>query len=104
MKKLMIGSIVSLAVALFADCKPESHDGTYIADWKNEYFMADDTIIIKANIVTKRTGYRKIRNGQLKPKAWSVKKWGLNDPSGPVVELGEHQVTIGNTVYKQIDQ
>ena len=102
MKKLIIVCIGLPAAALFAGCKQENHDGTYVASWKNEFSVADDTIIIKKNIVTKRTGYRKIRNGQLKPKEWSVERWIYNDPNSPIIEPGENEINIGSTTYKQI--
>ena|SRR5215217_7175806 len=102
MKKLMIGCIVLLSAALSDGCKGEGHDGTYVASWKNEFSMADDTIIIKKDIVTKRTGYRKIRNGQLKPKEWSIERWIYNDPNSPIIEPGVRQINIGSTTYKQI--
>jgi hypothetical protein len=102
MKKLMIGCIALLSAALLDGCKGESHDGTYVASWKNEFSMADDTIIIKKDIVTKRTGYRKIRNGQLKPKEWSIERWIYNDPNSPIIEPGDRQINIGSTTYKQI--
>ncbi|WDF81175.1 hypothetical protein PQ469_14280 [Mucilaginibacter sp. KACC 22773] len=104
MKKLLIGCIGLLSAALFAGCERESHDGTYVASWKNEFSLADDTIIIKKDIVTKRTGYRKIRNGQLKPKEWSVERWIFNDPNSPIIELGDRQIAIGSTIYKQINK
>ena len=102
MKKLMTGSTALLAAMLIAGCKGETHDGTYVASWKNEFSLADDTIIIKKNIVTKRTGYRKIRNGQLKPKGWSIERWIYNDPNSPIVESGDNQINIGSTTYKRI--
>ncbi|SDH48866.1 hypothetical protein [Mucilaginibacter gossypii] len=104
MKKLMIGSIVSLTVGLFAGCGPKNHEGTYVANVKSEYSVAEDTIVLKGNIITNRVGYRRILNGEFKPKEFSLKKWILNAPDAPIIEFGEHQITIGKTVYKQIDQ
>ncbi|MCQ6957305.1 hypothetical protein [Mucilaginibacter aquariorum] len=102
MKKLLIGCLVSFPATLFVACGGRSHNGTYVANWKNEYSVAGDTIIIKENVATKRTSYRKIRKGQLKPKEWSVKRWILNDPNGPIIELGDHQIVLGSTIYKQV--
>jgi hypothetical protein len=103
MKRLTIGCIVLLATAWFASCGHKNHDGVYVANLRSEYSIAEDTIVIKDNIVTNRVGYSRILNGQLKPKEWRVKKWILNDPYSPIVELGEHQITIGTTVYKQVE-
>jgi len=102
MKKMIIRCITLLAAALFAGCEGGGHDGTYVARWKNEFSMADDTIIIRKDIVTKRTGYRKIRNGQLKPKEWSIERWIYNDPNSPIIEPGDDQINIGSTTYKRI--
>lgn len=104
MKKLLIGCIALLAATQFVSCGRESHDGTYVANVKSEYSVAEDTIVIKNNIVTNRIGYSRILNGQLKPKEWRVKKWILNDPYSPIIELGDHQITIGSTIYKQMGQ
>ncbi|MBD1362959.1 hypothetical protein IDJ77_03975 [Mucilaginibacter sp. ZT4R22] len=103
MKKLLIGCTMSMAVISLVSCHNKSHNGIYVASWKNEFTMADDTIIIKDNIVTKRTGFRKIRNGQVKPKEWGIDRWVFNAPYGPIIEVGDQQISIGNTVYKQIN-
>jgi hypothetical protein len=102
MRKLLIGCIAILTATLIVGCGSKSHDGTYVANWRNEYSIAEDTIVINKNIVTKRTGYRKIRNGQLKPKEWSVRRWIFNETNAPIIELGDDQITLGSTTYKQI--
>lgn len=104
MKKLIKGLTALLIAALLVGCKSGNHDGVYVASWKNEFSMADDTIIIRKDIVTKRTGYQKIRNGQLKPKEWSVQRWIYNDPNSPIIEPGENEISIGSTTYKRIEK
>lgn len=104
MKKLMIGCIVLLATASFVSCGHKNRDGIYVANLRSAYSIAEDTIILRDSIVTNRVGYRRILNGQLKAKEWRVKKWIFNDPYSPIIELGEHQITIGTTVYKQVEQ
>lgn len=91
-----------LLVVLTVACNSKNHNGVYVAKWRNEFSIAEDTIEIKDDIVIKRTGYHKIRNGQVKPKEWSVKRWTYNDPVSPIIEPGEGQITIGTTTYKQI--
>jgi hypothetical protein len=103
MKKLMIGCIASFAVTLLATCKTENHNGSYAASLKSEYSVAEDTIIIKDNIVTNRVGYRRILNGELKPKKWSVKQWRLNEWGSAVIIFQENGLLIGDTQYKRID-
>ncbi|QXV64012.1 hypothetical protein INP83_12985 [Mucilaginibacter sp. 21P] len=102
MKKIRIVCIACLTAAVITGCGKENNDGIYVAKWKNEFSTADDTIIIRNGIVTKRTGYRKIRNGQLKPKEWSVERWIFNDPNSPIIEIGINQISIGSTIYKLI--
>ncbi|GAB3921854.1 hypothetical protein [Mucilaginibacter myungsuensis] len=103
MKTNLIKCVAVSTVVIFSACGSESPDGIYVAKWKNEFSVADDTIIIKDNIVTKRTGYQKIRNGKLKPKEWSVQRWRFNDPDSPVIEPGEKEISIGTTTYKLIE-
>jgi hypothetical protein len=102
MKKLMIGCIASFAAIVFVACGRENHDGTYVATVKSKYSVAEDTIMIKDEIIINRVGYRRILNSQLKKKEFSLKKWRLNSPDAPIIEPGENQITIGSTVYKQV--
>jgi hypothetical protein len=102
MKKGMIGCIALLTAAQFVGCSRENHDGTYVANVKSGYSVAEDTIIIKDNIITNRVGYRRILNGHLKSKEWNVKRWDFNGPDAPIIEWGDHQINIGSTIYKQI--
>ena len=102
MKKLIIGCTALLAAALFAGCKGESHDGTYVAKLKSEYSVAEDTIELKGNIIINRVGYRRIIDGQLKEKEFIFRNWKMNSPAAPIIEIGKSQITIGGTQYKKI--
>jgi hypothetical protein len=102
MRKLLIGCIAILTATLVVGCRPKSHDGTYTAIIKGEYSVAEDTLIIKGNIVTKRTGFRRIIDGKLKQKQWTVERWILNGTYSPIIELGDDQITLGSTTYKHI--
>lgn len=103
MKKITIGCIASFAATLFVACGPESHNGTYIASLKGEYSVAEDTIIIKDDIVTNRVGYRRILNGKLQPKKWSVNQWRLNELGSAIIVFQGNGLSIGDTQYKKID-
>lgn len=100
----LINNIWSIGalVILVTGCGQKDHNGTFVAKWKNEYSIADDTIIIKDDVVTKRTGYHKIRNGVVKPKEWSVRRWVYNDPMSPIIEPGDDYIIIGSTTYERI--
>jgi hypothetical protein len=103
MKKLLIGCLASLAATLFVACGTDNQNGSYVASLKSEYSIAEDTIIIKDNVVTNRVGYRRILNGELKPKKWSVKQWRLNEWGSAVIVFQENGLLIGDTHYKRID-
>ena len=103
MKKQMTGCLASFAVMLFAACGPKSHNGIYVASLKSEYSVAEDTIIIKDDVVTNRVGYRRILNGELRPKKWSVKQWRLNEWGSAVIVFQGNKLLIGDTQYKRID-
>ena len=102
MRKILIGCTAILTATLIVGCGPKSHDGTYTAIIKGEFSIAEDTLIIKGDIVTKRTGFRRIIDGKLKPKEWTIERWILNKAYGPIIDLGENQITLGSTTYKQI--
>jgi len=56
--------------------------GVYVTAFKNEYSIANDTLIIEAyNLaagtyhVIRRSGYHRIREGKVLPKEFDTKKW-----------------------------
>ncbi|MCD8739078.1 hypothetical protein LT679_00565 [Mucilaginibacter roseus] len=102
MKKIMIKCIALLAAAILAGCKGESHEGIYVATLKSHYSVAEDTIELKGDIIINRVGYKRLIDGQLKNKEFSVKNWRLNSPDAPIIELGKNQITIGRIQYKKI--
>lgn len=102
MKKLMIECMVLLTTGLFASCGQNNNDGTYTAHLKNEYSIADDTIVIENDIVTNRIGYNFIRNGVLKHRHNEVKRWRLNEPGSPVITIKNGTLMMGIAVYQKI--
>lgn len=96
------GCMALLAAALFAGCKGESREGTYVAKLKSEFSVADDTIELKGDVIYNRVGYNRIDNGQLKQKRYSFRTWKLNSPEAPIIVFGDDHVTIGRTQYKKI--
>lgn len=67
MKKIIVIAL------LLAACQNNSR--RYVNHTDGQYSVADDTLIIQDTAVINRTGYQKIRNGQLLPKQYQVKQW-----------------------------
>ena len=100
MKKL---SILLLAAIINTACGSQNnHDGTYVSHSEGIYSIADDTLIIRDGIVTQRTGYQKIRNDQLRPKAYKVRRWYLNNQFAPVIQFADGKLFLGETTYKKL--
>jgi hypothetical protein len=98
MKKILIGCIVMLAA-----CVHQENEGVFFRHFQNEYTRADDTISIKKGIVTRKTGYNKIRNGQLKPRQYEVERWRLNELGSAVIIIEGDELSMGNSSYKRIN-
>lgn len=96
MKKLIIIAL------LFAACKSTSHDGTYVNHTEGHYSIADDTLIVADTVIINHTGYQKIRNGQTMPKAFKTRKWTLNSPDAPVMQIANDRIVIGSTIYTKL--
>jgi hypothetical protein len=96
MKKL-----IYLALLLTA-CQRKNHDGTYVNHSEGQFSIADDTLIISDTVVWNRTGYQKIRDGQTLPKATKVRKWTLNSPDAPVMQIKADEIIVGSTVYHKL--
>ena len=69
--------IVLMTTVLFCRCAGNDRlpeiDGTYVSHSEGEYSIADDTLVIsaiddKSYIITRKTGYQKLRDGKLLPK------------------------------------
>jgi len=87
---------------LLAACQSKNHDGTYVNHSESQFSIADDTLIISDTLVINRTGYQKIRNGQHLPKAIKVRKWTLNSPDAPVMQVAADRVMVGATIYHKL--
>lgn len=99
MKKMIIGILVAMVIA--ACHRQAEHDGIYIAHIEGEYAVADDTLIVEGNFITRRTGYQKLRNGKLLPKAWKSRTWPIGSENTPTVKFQNGQLMVGKTIYTQ---
>jgi len=91
-----------LAALLLAGCGSKNVNGTYVSHVEGPYSVADDTLIIADTVVINHTGFQKIRNGQLLPKAFKTRKWTLNSPDAPPMLINNDQIQIGNTIYHKL--
>ncbi|UEG54894.1 hypothetical protein LLH06_07940 [Mucilaginibacter daejeonensis] len=100
MKKYLIIVIIAIiAINAIACQNTTNHDGIYTAHLKGEYSVADDTLIVNGNFITRRTGYQKIRKGKLLPEGHKTRTWQINSENAPPVLFKEDQVIIGHTIY-----
>lgn len=94
--------IICIAL-LFAACKSTANnDGTYVSHMKGQYSVADDTLILQDTFVINRSGYQKIRNGQIQPKEYKVKQWGQHSPDAPIIRFDGKHAFLNNTIYTQV--
>jgi hypothetical protein len=125
MKRLF--SIVLLPVSLWAACTNKQQQlkdfipGTYVNHAQSEYSVADDTLIIKADAltensyqVTRKTGFSRVRNGQLQPAehkakvftaVWDDGKQTLQITQNGIMLLfqpGGHQLMVQNSKYRKL--
>ncbi len=101
MKKSMIVLITAIA-GLYACQTKSNHDGVYAAHIKGEYSVGNDTIIVDDTVITKRSSYQKIRNGQLRPIEYKTKIWTLHSLDAPVIQFEKHQLILGTTIYRKL--
>jgi hypothetical protein len=88
---------------LFAACKSTTnHDGTYVSHIRGQFSIADDTLVIADTVVINRTGFQKKRDWQLLPKAYKTRKWTLNSPDAPPMQISVDKIIIGSTVYQKL--
>jgi hypothetical protein len=81
--------------------------GIYVLNFKNEYSIASDTLIITAyNLTTgtyqveSRNGYRRIREGKILPKEFRQDHWtALFDKTKQVLQ----ESTFGRQIYVNTD-
>jgi len=117
--------IIILAVIAFVGCQSnslsDSLSGTFTNQSKSEYSIASDTLIITPSTqsgnnyqIERRTGYQKIRNGELQAKEYKTEKWQSSWNEDKQVlsetEYGRqitpskdgNALTLKNTEYKKI--
>lgn len=88
---------------LFAACKSATkNDGIYVSHTEGQFSIADDTLIVADTLILNRTGFQKIRNGQLMPKAFKIRKWTVNSPDAPPMQVTADKIQIGNTTYHKL--
>ncbi|MGF7080380.1 hypothetical protein [Mucilaginibacter sp. UYCu711] len=86
---------------LLSACNIKNNDGIYVNHTNGQYSVVDDTLIIRDTVVINHTGFQKIRNGQLLPKAYKTRQWTLHSPDAPPMIVGE-EIQIGNTIYTKL--
>jgi hypothetical protein len=91
-----------LAALLLAGCSPKRIDGTYVNHTEGQYSIADDTLIVADTVVINHTGFQKKRDGQLWPKAYKIRKWTLNSPDAPALQIANEQIIMGTTIYQKL--
>lgn len=90
---------LGLATLLFAACQTKSHDGIYVNHTEGKFSIADDTLIIRDTVITKKTGYKKIISGKLLPKEFKTRIWTMNSPDAPLIQFKDNTVQLGTTLY-----
>jgi hypothetical protein len=84
MKKLRLLAVVAGATLILAcNAKTDSAvSGIYVTAFKNEYTIANDTLIIEAyNLETgtykveRRSGFKRVRDGKVLPKEFKRENW-----------------------------
>lgn len=97
MKRLII-----ICAVVWSACGAPRQEGVFVAHGKNEYSVADDTLIIENGVVTNHVGYNRIRNGALKPRQFSLKQWRLNEAFTPVIIFKSDGLTLSGSFYKRV--
>lgn len=78
--------LIALIITTFLfSCSPSSKptdiSGTYVTQFKNEYSITSDTLVVVSETnsqtfnIERRTGFNKIRDGKTLPKDFKVAKW-----------------------------
>ncbi|MDO3627553.1 hypothetical protein [Mucilaginibacter sp. BT774] len=90
---------LGVAILSLAACQKANHDGTYVNHKVGQYSTADDTLIIRDTVITKKTGYQIIRDGKALPKNFETHIWTMNSPDAPVLQFKNRTVQLGPTIY-----
>jgi hypothetical protein len=122
MKAFIILALIAIASYSCTDnAKTTDSSGTYVTNFKNEYSVTDDTLIISKGgssdinyTVQRKSGFQKIRNGVLQDKEFKSVQWQATyDPNDNVLkqtDLGtqififpsNNTVKLGASVYKKV--
>jgi hypothetical protein len=70
MKKL----VISTATLLLAACQNNTHNGRYVNYTGGQYALTDDTLDVRGRSIISRSGFQKMRNGQLMPKEFKTRQ------------------------------
>lgn len=91
-----------LAALLLAGCGSKNVNGTYVNHTEGQFSIADDTLVVADTVVVNHTGYQKIRNGQIMPKAYKTRQWTLHSPDAPVMQIIDGKIILGQTTYTKL--
>jgi hypothetical protein len=109
MKTLKMLILIGCTLIIVACNKTGSTiSGVYVTAFKNEYSIANDTLIIDVynlNVgtyhVVRRSGYHRIREGKVLPKEFETKKWvATYNQDKQVLQETE----FGRQIYVNADQ
>lgn len=101
--KIMLFLAVGLLAAACHQQKDAAVAGVYVTAFKNEYTVANDTLIVEAFNLETRTykierhsGYHRIREGVTQPKELKQEKWTATfDPDKQVLQ----ETQLGKQLY-----
>ena len=97
MKKLIFLTL------LFAACSStDKQNGTYVNHTDGQFSVADDTITLANGLIIHHIGYQKKRNGKLLRKEFKTRKWTMNNPDAPPMQINDEHIEIGKTIYYRI--
>lgn len=123
MKNFKSPILLLSALILIISCKNKIDPqiaGIYITDFKNEYNITTDTLILsstngnKTFQIERRSGYSKIREGKVLPKEYKQAKWvaDYNEDKQLLQEtelgrqihlsLQKHTLLLGDSQYRKI--
>jgi hypothetical protein len=123
MKNFKSSILLLSAAILIISCKYSKDPqiaGVYVTDFKNEYSITTDTLILsstngnKTFQIERRSGYNKIREGKILPKEYKQAKWvaDYNEDKQLLQEtelgrqihlsLQKHTLLLGDSQYQKI--
>jgi len=96
MKKLLYLTLLLVA------CHPDKRHGVYVHHTSGPFSIVDDTLILNDTVITKKTGYQKFNNCKLSPIAYKTHQWTIGSLDAPLIQIREHEIIIGQTIYQRI--